>query len=164
MMIYGLQPGPLLLKQTPQIFWGVIASMYVGNVFLLILNLPLIPLWVKVLRVPQGFLFTFILLFCLIGAYSLNNNIADMIVMILFGILGYLLREFKYEVAPLMFSFVLGPIIEPAFRRSLILSKGSMGIFFTRPISAVFLIVAITLLTLPMLTKTRLGAGRQEED
>jgi putative tricarboxylic transport membrane protein len=164
MMIYGLQPGPLLLKQTPQIFWGVIASMYVGNVFLLILNLPLIPLWVKVLRVPQGFLFTFILLFCLIGAYSLNNNIADMIVMILFGILGYLLREFKYEVAPLMFSFVLGPIIEPAFRRSLILSKGSMGIFFTRPISAVFLMVAITLLILPMLTKTRLGAGRHEED
>lgn len=164
LMIFGLRPGPLLIKETPNVFWGVIASMYIGNIMLLILNLPLIPLWVRVIRIPYSYLYTMILLFCLIGVYSLNNKMADMIIMIFFGILGYLLRGFKYEIAPLMFSFVLGPIIEPAFRRSLILSKGSFAIFISRPISAFFLTVALIILILPIFTKRRPGAGMKQED
>jgi putative tricarboxylic transport membrane protein len=157
LMIYGLRPGPLLIKGTPEVFWAIVASMYVGNVMLLFLNLPLIALWVRIIKTPYSYLYTMILLFCLIGVYSMNNKIVDMIIMIFFGILGYLLRGFKYEVAPLMFAFVLGPIIEPAFRRSLILSQGSFTIFVSRPISAAFLAVALIVLILPLVTKKRPG-------
>ncbi|MBI3000784.1 MAG: tripartite tricarboxylate transporter permease, partial [Deltaproteobacteria bacterium] len=164
LMIYGLNPGPLLIRESPRLFWAVVASMYVGNVMLLVLNLPLIPLWVKVLKIPYSYLSAMILLFCLIGAYSLNNSPSDVIVMILFGTLGYILREFRFELPPLVLAFVLGPMLEPAFRTSLIISKGSLGIFVTRPISALFLLVAFIVLVSPLATKKRLGAGLQQED
>ena len=158
LMIHGLQPGPLLLQQHPEIFWGTVASMYIGNAMLLVLNLPLIGLWVKLLKVPYKILFPMILLFCLIGAYSENNNPADMLVMLFFGALGYLLRKYGYDLAPLVLAFVLGRQMEQAFRQSLIMSDGSFTIFFTRPISAVAMALGIFLLVsalIPALKKKR---------
>ncbi len=146
LMIHGLQPGPLLMQQHPEIFWGTIASMYIGNAMLLVLNLPLIGLWVKVLKVPYKILFPMILLFCMIGAYSENNNPADMLVMLFFGALGYLLRKYGYDLAPLILGFVLGRQMEQAFRQSLILSDGSFAVFFARPISSVAMALAIFLM------------------
>jgi putative tricarboxylic transport membrane protein len=146
LMIHGLQPGPLLLQQHPDIFWGTVASMYIGNAMLLVLNLPLIGLWVKLLKVPYKILFPMILLFCLIGAYSENNNAFDMLVMLFFGIVGYLLRKYGYDLAPLVLAFVLGRQMEQAFRQSLILSDGSFLVFFSRPISAGAMALATFLL------------------
>jgi len=155
-LIHGIQPGPFLLKDHPDIFWGVISSMYVGNVMLLMLNLPLLPIWVKVLEVPPRILFPLILLFCLIGSYSLNNNAFDVVVMIISGMLGYLVRKFGYEGAPLLLAFVLGPTFERNLRHSLALSGGNFLIFFTRPISAVCIIIAIMFFVtsfIPFITK-----------
>ncbi|MBS3918025.1 MAG: tripartite tricarboxylate transporter permease [Deltaproteobacteria bacterium] len=157
LMIFGLRPGPLLIKESPEVFWGVVASLYVGNLMLLILNLPLISLWVKVLRVPYSFLFALILLFCLIGSYTINNNVDDGIIMIVFGLIGYLMRKFDYEAAPLVLGLVLGPMMENALRRSLLISEGNLGVFFLRPLSVVFLIVALFILFSPLfLLKRRL--------
>ncbi len=155
LVIYGTQPGPMLIKEHPQIFWGVLASMYIGNLMLLVLNLPLIGLWVKVLKVPYPILFPLILLFCLIGAYSLNNNVAQIFFMIIFGFLGYLFKKFKYEAAPLILALVLGPMLEKALRRSLLHSGGDPTIFMTRPISLALLIVAFSLLVFPLIPKLR---------
>jgi putative tricarboxylic transport membrane protein len=146
LVIHGIQPGPLLIKNHPDLFWGVIASMYLGNVFLLILNLPLIGIWVQVLKVPYRILFPLILLFCLIGTYAMNNSTFDLFMMILFGVLGYLLKKFGYESAPLILAVVLGPMLEQNLRQSLLLSRGSFMIFITRPISGVILGVAFLLL------------------
>ena len=146
-MIHGIRPGPLLLQDHPDIFWGVVSSMYIGNVMLLVLNLPLIPLWVQVLKIPYRILFPLILLFCLIGSYSLKNSAFDTLVMVFSGIVGYLFRKFEYEAAPLILAFVLGPMLELNLRQSLLISKGSVLIFFTRPISAVTLIFVILLLS-----------------
>ena len=146
LMIHGIQPGPLLITEHPEIFWGLIASMYLGNVLLLILNLPMIGIWVQVLKVPYRILFPLILLFCLIGAYSNNNSSVDLIMMILFGGVGYLMKKFGYEPAPLVLAFVLGPMLEKALRQSLLISQGSFTIFVTRPISAVVLALAFLLL------------------
>ncbi len=145
LIIQGVAPGPTLITDHPDIFWGVIASMYIGNAMLLLLNLPLIGMWVKVLKVPYRILMPLILLFCLIGSYSLSNNIYDVVIMVIFGIVGYILRKFEYEEAPLVLAFILGPIMETAFRRSLIMSNGSFSIFWTRPISAVALAIAVLL-------------------
>jgi putative tricarboxylic transport membrane protein len=144
-IIYGVAPGPTFITQYPQIFWGVIASMYVGNCLLLLLNLPLIGLWVKLLKVPYRVLMPLILIFCLIGSYSLNNNVGDVIIMIIFGVVGYIMRKFGYEEAPLIMAFILGPMLENAFRQSLIMSDGRLSIFLERPISAVTLIIAALL-------------------
>jgi putative tricarboxylic transport membrane protein len=143
LMIYGLQPGPLLIKSNPTFFWGVLASMYIGNVMLVVLNLPLIPLWVMVLRVPYTLLSVMILIFCFLGAYSINNNIDNVIITFAFGIFGYLVNKFGFERAPLVLAFVLGPLVEAAFRQSMIISGGNFTIFVTRPISAFFILVAI---------------------
>jgi putative tricarboxylic transport membrane protein len=153
LLIHGLQPGPLLVKQAPDLFWGFITSMYIGNAMLLVLNLPLIGMWARLLRVPYAVLFPLILLFCLIGSYSLNNNIGDGIVMWVFGVLGYLMRKFDYEGAPLVLAMVIGPMMEEALRQSLILSAGSFAIFVTRPIAAGFIIAAALLLVLPLFTR-----------
>ena len=155
LMIHGLQPGPLLMKDHPDFFWGVVMSMYLGNVMLVFLNLPLIPLWVKMLRVPYPVLFPMIVLFCLVGAFSLNNSANDILVMLGFGVLGYLMRKLKYEGAPLVMAFVLGPLLDLNLRRSLIVSDGSFLIFFTRPISAVILTLALVILGLSILSKFR---------
>jgi putative tricarboxylic transport membrane protein len=160
LMIHGLQPGPLLMKDHPDFFWGVVTSMYLGNLMLVFLNLPLIPLWVRMLRVPYPILFPMIVLFCLVGAYSLNNSAYDILVMLGFGILGYLMRKLKYEGAPLVMAFVLGPLLELNLRRSLIVSDGSFWIFFSRPISAVILILALVILGTSILSKFR---GKKRE-
>ncbi len=158
LMIHNITPGPMLVKEHPQLFWGVIASMYMGNAMLLLLNLPLIGLWVQLLRVPYSILFPLILFICLIGAYVINNSTTDVAFMLLFGVAGYLMRKFEYEPAPLVLAYVLAPLLENALRQSLILSSGSFGIFMNRPISAGCLIVAALLLLsslLPMLRKKR---------
>jgi putative tricarboxylic transport membrane protein len=144
-MIHGVTPGPLLISQHPEVFWGTIASMYIGNIMLLLLNLPLIGLWVKVLKIPYRILMPLILLFCLIGSYSLSNNIWDVVIMVIFGIAGYILRKFEYEEAPVLLAFILGPLIETNFRQSLIMSDGRLSIFITRPISAVALAISVLL-------------------
>ena len=146
LVLHGIRPGPFLIPQHPDLFWGVISSMYIGNAMLLVLNLPLIPMWLHVLKIPYRILFPLILLFCLIGSYSVNNRIFDMFLMTLFGIVGYLFRKFSYESAPLLLAFVLGPMVETNLRQSLLISKGSFMIFFTRPIAAVTLILALMLL------------------
>jgi len=147
LMIYNMPPGPRLIISHPNLFWGVISSMYIGNLMLLVLNLPLIGVWVKILKVPYPILFPLILLFCLIGAYSLNNNPAEIGLMLIFGVLGYLMKKFKYDGAPLVLAMVLGPLMDNSLRQSLLMSGGSGMIFFTRPICLIiFGIVAIILL------------------
>ncbi len=147
-LIHGITPGPLMLKENPDMFWGIICSMYVGNVMLLVLNLPLIPMWVQVLKIPGRILYPLILLFCVIGAYGINNSVFDVYVMIVFGVAGYLFRKFGYEGAPLILAFVLGPLFEVNLRRSLLMSGGSFAIFFTRPIALGAIIIAAALLFL----------------
>jgi putative tricarboxylic transport membrane protein len=150
LVIHGIRPGPFLLKDHPDIFWGLISSMYIGNGMLLVLNLPLIPIWVQVLKVPYRILFPVILLFCVIGSYSINNKSFDVLIMVIFGVVGYLFRKFDYEGAPLLLAFVLGPLLELNLRQSLILSKGNFSIFFTRPISAAATSLAIIIFILPL--------------
>lgn len=165
LMIHGVTPGPLLLSQHPEIFWGVVASMYLGNILLLILNLPLIGLWVKLLKVPYSLLFPLIIFFCLTGAYSINNSFIDVKIMLIFGIIGYLMRKISLEPAPMVLAFVLGPMLENSLRLSLIKSQGSFSIFFTRPISATCLIIAIALIVVPLLPWVRRpGAVLEKED
>ncbi len=145
-MIHNIVPGPLLLQQHPDLFWGVVTSMYIGNVMLLVLNLPLIGIWVQITKVPFIILYPLIVLFCLIGVYSINNSVFDIWVMVIFGILGYTFRKCKYEPAPFALAFVLGPILEQAMRQSLLMSDGSFSIFVFRPISVVCLGIAAFLL------------------
>ena len=149
--IYGMQPGPMLIKEHPDLFWGVVTSMYIGNIMLLVLNLPLIGVWVKILKIPYEFLFPLILLFCLIGAFSLNNSVGEIGLMLFFGGVGYLMKKFDYEAAPLVLAMVLGPMMENALRQSLIMANGSAAIFFTRPISLSVVLLVLALLILPML-------------
>jgi putative tricarboxylic transport membrane protein len=158
LMIHNITPGPMLVKEHPQLFWGVISSMYLGNIMLLVLNLPLIGLWVQLLRVPYSLLFPLILFICLIGAYVINNSAVDVMLMFIFGVVGYFMRKFEYEPAPMVLAYVLTPLLENALRQSLILSDGSFGIFMSRPISAGCLIIAAALLLsslLPMIRKKR---------
>jgi putative tricarboxylic transport membrane protein len=143
LLIHGIKPGPFLINKNPDLFWGVIGSMYVGNLMLLVLNLPLIRMWVQFLKIPYPILFPLILLFTLIGSYSVNNNIWDVFSMLLFGIIGYMMKKFNYEGAPLILALVLSPLMENALRQSLILSHGSFGIFFTRPIALVLFVIAM---------------------
>ena len=158
MIIHGMQPGPLLMKTSPDLFWGLVASMYMGNTLLVLLNLPLIGIWVKLLKIPYRILMPLILLFCLIGAYSLNNSTFDVSIMILFGVIGYLMRKFGYEGAPLVLAFIMGPLLENNLRQSLLMSGGSFAIFVSRPISVVTLSIAFLLLLsnlIPFLKKRR---------
>jgi putative tricarboxylic transport membrane protein len=151
LMIYNMPPGPRLITSHPDLFWGAITSMYIGNAMLLILNLPLIGLWVKILKIPYPVLFPLILLFCLIGAYSLNNNPAEIGLMLFFGVLGYLMKKFKYDGAPLVLAMVLGPLMDQSLRQSLLMSGGSGMIFFTRPICLVIFAIVAVVLLLPVL-------------
>jgi putative tricarboxylic transport membrane protein len=148
LIVHDVVPGPKFISQHPGIFWGFIASMYIGNIMLLILNLPLIGLWVKVLRVPYKILFPIILLFCVIGAYGINNSTFDIYTMIVFGVLGYLMRKYEFEGAPMVLAFFLGPMFETSFKLSLLMSDGSFSIFFTRPISAGGMIITFLLLVI----------------
>jgi len=157
LMIHGVQPGPLMISQNPNLFWAIVASMYIGNIMLLVLNLPLIGLWVQVLKVPYKLLFPLILLFCIIGVYSVSSTVFDIYLMIGFGVLGYLMQKFEFEAAPLVLGFVLGPLLEHNLRKALIMSDGNFEIFL-RPISfGALAIAAVLLLTsfLPTLRKKR---------
>jgi putative tricarboxylic transport membrane protein len=165
LMIHGMQPGPLLVSKHPEVFWGTVASMYVGNVMLLVLNLPLIGLWVQILKVPYRTLFPLILFFCLLGAYAENMETFDVYIMVIFGILGYVCRKFNYEVAPLVLAYVLGPMLEKNLRLALVLSDGSPAIFLKSPISVVALSIAALLLLSSILPSIRKGRATviQEE-
>jgi putative tricarboxylic transport membrane protein len=164
LMIHGVKIGPMLISEHPDLFWGTVISMYIGNIILLILNLPLIPLWVRILKIPYPILFPLILLFCILGAYSLSNSEVDVLIMIFFGVLGYFMKKFGYDSAPLVLAIVLGPLLESALKRSLILSAGSPLIFFQRPISLVLMCAAILFLVGPFLfrriKKKGVGEGR----
>jgi putative tricarboxylic transport membrane protein len=154
-VIHGLQPGPLLMTQNPGIFWGVIASMYIGNAMLLVLNLPLIGMWVQLLRLPYNVLFPLIVLFSIVGVYASANNVFDVGVMIAFGLIGYLMRKIGYEAAPLVLAFVLGPMLENNLRKALILSQGEVATFVERPISATCLALAAVMLVAPLFPALR---------
>jgi len=149
-LLHGITPGPTLLTEKPEMFWGIITSMYVGNIILLVLNIPLISLFTRITRVPPAILRPIIVLFCLAGAYGVNNNPVDIVVMVVFGIVGYLITKFGYEPAPLVLAFVLEPMVEIALRQSLILSQGSFLIFFNRPITGTLLALALFMIVSPL--------------
>jgi len=157
LLILGLQPGPLLISAKPDLFWGVIASMYIGNVMLVVLNLPLIGIWVKILKVPYSILYVLIVMFCQIGAYSINSNAMDVLVVNIFGLLGFLLKRYEFEGAPLILGLVLGPLLEKSLRRSLLISGGDPLTFINRPISAIFLLIAVVFLISPLFTKKKIA-------
>jgi TctA family transporter len=138
-IIKGIQPGPNMIAGHPELFWGLVASMWVGNCFLLVLNVPLVRYWLSVFKIPYNVLFPCILFFCCIGTYSVNNNVDDIFITAGFGLMGYLMMRLELDAAPLMLGFILGPMLEENFRRSLLLSRGSFDIFFTRPISGTLL-------------------------
>lgn len=159
-MIHGVVPGPALIAQHPNVFWGVVASMYVGNVLLLILNVPLIGLFVQLLKVPERILAPLIIFFSLLGGYSIGNNVVDVLIMVIFGMIGYLMRKFDYESAPLVLGLVLGPQLETALRQSLRLSSGgSPLIFLSHPISAALLALAALSLLSPYIYAWRASRG-----
>ena len=167
LLIHGVAPGPLLVVDHPDVFWGVIASMYIGNILLLVLNLPLIGLWIKLLKVPYGILFPLILLFTLIGAYSGRSSVFDIMIMIFFGIVGYILRKYEYEEAPLLLAFILGPMLETAFRQSMIMSNGHLSIFYARPIALICLILSVALFAtagINFFQQARKTVGEIEDD
>ena len=151
LMIHGIQPGPLFIGKYPELFWGFIASMYIGNVMLLVLNLPLIGIWVRVLKTPYTILFPLILLFCLIGVYTLNSNTVEIFIMLSFGVAGFLLRRLGFEGAPFILAMVLGPVMETSLRQTLLISRGSFEIFYTRPICAVLMALTAAFLLWPIL-------------
>jgi putative tricarboxylic transport membrane protein len=155
MMIHGIAPGPQVMSERPELFWGMVASMWVGNLFLVLLNLPLIGIWVKLLSVPYRLLYPAILLFCCIGVYSLNNSAIDVGMALLFGLLGYLFIKLDCEPAPLLIALVLGPMMEENLRRAMTLSRGDPSVFVTRPLSLALLVVAAALLVLVVLPVVR---------
>ena len=159
LMIHGIQPGPLFISKYPQLFWGFIASMYIGNAMLLVLNLPLIGIWVRLLKTPYTILFPLILLFCLIGVYSLNANVAEIIIMLIFGVAGFFLRRLGFEGAPFILAMVLGPIMETSLRQTLLISRGSFSVFYTRPICATLLVLTAAFLIWPLFRRRKNQIG-----
>ncbi len=165
MMIHDIVPGPQVMATDPSLFWGLIVSMWIGNVMLVILNLPMIGVWVQLLRVPYRWLYPAILVFCCIGVFSINVNVWDVWVTIFFGFVGYLFVKLDCEPAPLVLGFILGPMMEENLRRALLLSRGDPSIFFTSPISCGFLITALVLVVMvaaPAIRKTRETAFRED--
>jgi putative tricarboxylic transport membrane protein len=156
LLIHGIHTGPMLLTDHSDLFWGVIISMYLGNIMLVILNLPLIKMWVKILEIPYGLLAPLILAFCLIGSLAESSKTGDAFVMLIFGIMGYLMRKFEYEPAPMIIAFILTPVLELNFRQSMIISHGSFKIFLTNPISLVCLAIAAALYLLAALPKNKM--------
>ena len=150
LLIHGVSPGPLMIGEHPELFWGVVASMYIGNFILLILNLPFVPLFANILRTPKKVLLPLVILFCITGMYTVNNSVFDIWMMLLFGGLGFLMRKWAYEGAPLLLALVLGPKLEVAFRQSLMISHGDFGTFVNRPISLVFLLGTLVFLLAPL--------------
>jgi TctA family transporter len=165
-IVHGITPGPNVITDEPALFWGLIASMWIGNVLLVLLNLPLIGMWVRMLRIPYSVLFPMIILFAAIGTYSLGFNAFDVYAIAFFGLLGYVLIKCGCEPAPLLLGFVLGPLLEENLRRALIISRGDATVFFTRPISAGLLTVAVLALViaaLPAISKRREEVFTEDE-
>jgi TctA family transporter len=165
MTIHNIQPGPQVMTSNPTLFWGLITSMWVGNLMLVVLNLPLIGIWVKLLTVPYRLLYPAILVFCCIGVYTVNNNVFDVYLTAGFGLLGYVFQKLGCEGAPLLLGFVLGPMMEENFRRSLLLSRGDFSVFFTRPLSLSLLIAAaalVAIVALPSIKAKREEAFQEE--
>lgn len=161
LLLHDITPGPRLINENPDVFWGVIASMYIGNIVLLILNLPLIGVFLQVLRVPTSLLFPIVLVVAVCGVYSANNRIVDVGLAVVFGVFGYVLKKFKFDLTPLILAFILGPIIESEFRRTMVISGGDPSIFVERPISLGMLIVVFALIVgvmaIPIIKKSRFG-------
>ena len=146
MMIQGIQPGPAIVTEQAPLFWGLVVSMWIGNVFLLILNLPLIGLWVRMISVPYHFLYPAILVFCVIGVFSLSNTTFDVFLMALFGLVGYVFQKLGCEPTPMLLGFILGPMMEEFLRRALVLSDGNAAVLVTEPLSAALLAISAVLL------------------
>jgi putative tricarboxylic transport membrane protein len=155
--IHGIVPGPFLIKEHPDVFWGVVTSMYIGNLLLLILNLPLIGMWVRLLKIPTSILYPMIIFFCVIGTFSVSNSLFDVGALFFFGFLGYLLRRLNFDLAPLILGFILGPILETSARQSLIMSGGTFGIFYASTITSILLGLAFTVLGTAVYTEIRKG-------
>jgi TctA family transporter len=153
--IHGIQPGPQVMSERPALFWGMVASMWIGNLMLVIINLPLIGIWVQLLRVPYRLLYLAILLFCAIGVYTVNNSTAEIIITAFFGVLGYIFLRLECEPAPMLLGFVLGPLMEENLRRAMRISSGDPMIFIDRPISLALLIASIVLLVIVALPHIR---------
>ncbi|MDO9307250.1 MAG: tripartite tricarboxylate transporter permease, partial [Mesorhizobium sp.] len=165
MIIQGIQPGAAVMTARPELFWGMVASMWIGNLMLVVINLPMLGIWVKLLSVPYRFLYPAILLFCAVGVYSTSTEPFMMVLMIVFSIFGYVLMKFGCEPAPLVLGFILGPLMETNLRRSLTLSRGDPMIFLDRPISAGLLIatlLVIALIVFPQFRKTREVAFQED--
>jgi TctA family transporter len=165
MTIHNIQPGPQVMTSNPGLFWGLIASMWIGNLMLVVLNLPLIGIWIKLLTVPYRVLYPAILLFCAIGVYTVNNTSFDVMMTAFFGLIGVIFAKLECEPAPLLLGFVLGPMMEENLRRALLLSRGDPTVFLTRPISAGLLLAAVLLvliITLPKMRKRRDEAFQEE--
>jgi putative tricarboxylic transport membrane protein len=158
LMLHGVSVGPTLVNEHPDVFWGFVASMYVGNLMLLALNLPLVSVFVTVLRIPYAYLYPLIIMFCVIGVYEVNNSVVDVWIMLIMGVLGYWLRKFNFDPAPLVLGLVIAPILEQSLRQSLIMSNGDYMIFFQRPMAAGLLGVAVVLLALAALALIRARA------
>jgi putative tricarboxylic transport membrane protein len=152
LIIWGLQPGPMLFKEKPEFVWGLIASMYTGNVIGVIMVLAFVPVFAAILRVPFAILTPLIICICAVGAYSVNSRMLDIWYMLIFGVIGYVFKKLDYPLAPLVLALVLGDLAENALRQSLIMSQGSLGIFFVRPISGAISAVALFFFALPLLT------------
>jgi TctA family transporter len=158
MTIHNIQPGPQVMTSNPALFWGLIASMWIGNIMLILLNLPLIGIWVKLLKIPYRLLYPAILVFCCIGVYTVNNSVFDVFITAGFGVIGYMFFKFGCEPAPLLLGFVLGPMMEENFRRALLLSRGDFTTFLTRPLSLGLLLAAaflVVIVALPAIKKSR---------
>jgi putative tricarboxylic transport membrane protein len=153
LLIHGVPPGPQLVNDHPQVFWGFIASMYVGNLMLLALNLPLVGLFVRILQVPYAYLYPLIIMFCIVGVYLVNNSIVDVWIMLIMGVVGYLLRKFDFDPAPLVLGLVIAPTLELSLRQSLVMSSGHWTIFFTRPIAALLFAICAMVLALSVLPR-----------
>jgi len=166
MVIHGIQPGPQVMTQSPELFWGFVASMWLGNLMLLVINLPLVGLWVQLLRVPYTILFPTILFFCCLGTFSLNNSVFEVGLAIAFGAIGFVFIKLKLEAAPLLLGFVLGPALEENLRRALLVSRGDWTVFVTRPLSAAFLLVTVILIAaiaIPAVARRRARTFSQGE-
>jgi putative tricarboxylic transport membrane protein len=153
LVIQGIQPGPMLITERPEVFWGVVASLYIGNVALLILNLPLVGFWISILRIPQSILVALIIMLTLLGAYTINNSGLDLIVLLVMGVVGYILRKIDFDISPMVLALVLGPMLESTFRQSLYLNRGDPWVFFQRPISAILLCALLAVFVLPPVLK-----------
>lgn len=163
LLIHGVQPGPLFISQQPDIFWGLVASMYLGNVILIILNLPFVGIFVNILRVPFRILFPIILLICIVGTYSVNLSTFDLAVLLCFGVFGYVFRKLDYDLAPFVLAMILGPSIEVAFRQSLMGSGGSFSIFWQKPIALVLILLSCLMLIWNVFRALRLTRASWEK-